>query len=257
MRSAELARLAGITVRTLRHYHQVGVLIEPPRASNGYREYSIRDLVQVLRIRQLSGLGVTLGQMPALLGDGDGDGESAAQLLDELDRELDRQIEGLAQQRELIAQLRRHGASPDMPTELAPFFGLFAVAGYPQRVAQMDRDQAVLLSRFSGESGKAYLSALYEQLSRRPDVVRAAADFSRRFDALGENSSDEQIADLVGDFATALADVLTALTPQGQVIELGRAAELLDEYGAETYTEAQRRALALLAQRFTGSLSEP
>lgn len=28
MRSAEIARLAGVTVRTLRHYHQVGVLAE-------------------------------------------------------------------------------------------------------------------------------------------------------------------------------------------------------------------------------------
>lgn len=33
-----MARLAGVTVRTLRHYHQVQVLAEPPRTSNGYRE---------------------------------------------------------------------------------------------------------------------------------------------------------------------------------------------------------------------------
>ncbi|WP_084195160.1 MerR family DNA-binding transcriptional regulator [Streptosporangium amethystogenes] len=37
MNSSELGSLAGVTVRALRHYHQVGVLDEPPRGPNGYR----------------------------------------------------------------------------------------------------------------------------------------------------------------------------------------------------------------------------
>lgn len=39
MRSNELAKLAGVTVRTLRHYHAIGLMAEPSRAENGYREY--------------------------------------------------------------------------------------------------------------------------------------------------------------------------------------------------------------------------
>lgn len=251
MHSAEIARLAGVTVRTLRHYHQVGVLAEPPRTSNGYRDYSIQDLVLVLRIRQLSGLGVPLEQMSTILDDADSDDRSSAQLLDELDQQLAQQVERITEQRELIAHLRSHGASPDVPTELAPFYALFTLAGYPQRVAQMDRDQAVLLSHFSGDSGKAYLSALYEQLSQRPGLVTASAEFTRRFEDLDETSSDAQIADLVEDFVTSLAEVVSSLMPEGQVIELGRAAELLDKYGAEAYNTQQRRALALLSQRFS------
>ncbi|EED6225780.1 MerR family DNA-binding transcriptional regulator, partial [Salmonella enterica subsp. enterica serovar Haifa] len=49
MHSNELARLAGVTVRALRHYHQVGILAEPERRSNGYREYDVHDLIRVLR----------------------------------------------------------------------------------------------------------------------------------------------------------------------------------------------------------------
>lgn len=82
MRSAEIARLAGVTVRTLRHYHQVQVLAEPPRTSNGYREYTIRDLVRLLRIEQLSGLGVPLERMPAVFDDADSEELSSVQLLD-------------------------------------------------------------------------------------------------------------------------------------------------------------------------------
>lgn len=60
MRSKELADLAGVTVRALRHYHQLGLLPEPPRAKNGYREYGAVDLARVLRIKRLSSLGISL-----------------------------------------------------------------------------------------------------------------------------------------------------------------------------------------------------
>ncbi|WP_270479843.1 MerR family DNA-binding transcriptional regulator [Collinsella tanakaei] len=51
MKSNELAKLAGVTVRTLRHYHAIGLLDEPPRQANGYRDYRPEDLLRVLRIR--------------------------------------------------------------------------------------------------------------------------------------------------------------------------------------------------------------
>jgi DNA-binding transcriptional MerR regulator len=37
--SGELARLAGFSADTLRHYERKGVLARPRRAGNGYREY--------------------------------------------------------------------------------------------------------------------------------------------------------------------------------------------------------------------------
>ncbi|TLP90511.1 hypothetical protein FEF26_15315 [Nesterenkonia salmonea] len=168
-----------------------------------------------------------------------------------MDEKLALEIERLTKQRKVISQLRSHGASPDVPAELAPLYALLTVPGYPQRAAQVDRDQAVLLSHFSGESAKAYLSGLSEYLKHHPDLVAASVDFTRRFDALGETSSDEQITELVGEFATPLAEVVSSLLPEGQVIELGRAADLLDEYGAVAYSEAQRKTLALLARRFS------
>ena len=48
MRSNEVAKLAGVTVRTLRHYHQLGLLSEPPRRANGYRDYSPADTPSLL-----------------------------------------------------------------------------------------------------------------------------------------------------------------------------------------------------------------
>ena len=58
LRSGDVAKLAGVTVRTLRHYRSIGLLPEPPRDDNGYCSYGIEDLARVLRIKRLASLGL-------------------------------------------------------------------------------------------------------------------------------------------------------------------------------------------------------
>ncbi|WP_415394437.1 MerR family transcriptional regulator (plasmid) [Rhodococcus globerulus] len=101
MNSAELAKRAGVSVRALRHYPKIGVLAEPPRLTNGYRQYGYHDLVHVLRIKRLSALGIPLSGMAELVAEGTGE-----DLLDELDRELETAIIGLNHQRHLISRVR-------------------------------------------------------------------------------------------------------------------------------------------------------
>ena len=60
LRSGDVAKLAGVTVRTLRHYRSIGLLPEPPRDDNGYCSYGIEDLARVLRIKRLASLGFSL-----------------------------------------------------------------------------------------------------------------------------------------------------------------------------------------------------
>lgn len=50
----ELAALAGVSTRTVRHYHPLGLLPEPVRLPNGYREYRLRDAVLLARVRRLT-----------------------------------------------------------------------------------------------------------------------------------------------------------------------------------------------------------
>lgn len=256
MRSAEIARLAGVSVRTLRHYHQIGVLAEPPRTSNGYRDYSIQDLIKVLRIRQLSSLGIPLEQAALILDDTDAETMSSKELRDQLDRQLAEEIERLTHQRQLIAQLSAYDATPDLPPELVPFYSLFTVAGYSRRIAQMDRDQAILWSHFAEETGKAHLVALYQKLTERPELLVASAELSQRFEAIDSSSTDEQISNLVEDFITVFADVAPSLVPDAQAVELGAAAELIENYADETYNAQQLHTLTLLAQRLT-TAAEP
>jgi DNA-binding transcriptional MerR regulator len=62
MRIGELAGLVGISTRAIRHYHRVGLLPEPARKPNGYREYSLRDAVGLARVRRLTELGLSLDE---------------------------------------------------------------------------------------------------------------------------------------------------------------------------------------------------
>lgn len=104
LRSAELSELAGTTPRALRHYHQIGLLPEVPRDSNGYRRYGARDLVRVLRIRQLAASGVPLRDIGKLLDQG---GMGLNQVLLELDKQLEAEAERIRIRRSMLADLRR------------------------------------------------------------------------------------------------------------------------------------------------------
>lgn len=59
----EIARLAGTTSRTLRHYDDIGLLRPSRIALNGYRHYDQAALVRLQRILLLRGLGLGLPQI--------------------------------------------------------------------------------------------------------------------------------------------------------------------------------------------------
>lgn len=63
----QIARLAGTTSRTLRHYDQVG-LVPPSRVGeNGYRYYDARSLIRLQRVLLLRELGLGLKQIRQVL----------------------------------------------------------------------------------------------------------------------------------------------------------------------------------------------
>ena len=63
----EIARRTAVTVRTLHYYEQIGLLVPSERTAAGHRRYGARDVVRLRRIATLSGLGVPLREIGALL----------------------------------------------------------------------------------------------------------------------------------------------------------------------------------------------
>lgn len=69
----EVARLLGVTPKTVRHYHKLGLIAEPSRSEGGYRLYSGVDLVRLQHIRRLQSLGLSLQKIKMILDSHDPD----------------------------------------------------------------------------------------------------------------------------------------------------------------------------------------
>ncbi len=83
LRIGDLARLGGVSVRMLRHYHELGLLLPSSvDAKTGYRSYDSVQLGRLRRIVALKNLGLTLGQVGEILDGSPTDDELRALLLE-------------------------------------------------------------------------------------------------------------------------------------------------------------------------------
>jgi DNA-binding transcriptional MerR regulator len=71
IRCGELARRAGVSTDTLRHYERRGLLPCPERSAAGYRLYSPEALDRVRLIRGALSIGFTVNELGAILADRD------------------------------------------------------------------------------------------------------------------------------------------------------------------------------------------
>jgi len=95
----QIARLAGTTSRTLRHYGELGLLSPLRVGENGYRYYDAEALVRLQRILLLRELGIGLPQIAEILArptSQEGALEAHLAWLEQESRRLDRQIAAVA-----------------------------------------------------------------------------------------------------------------------------------------------------------------
>ncbi|MGC5010207.1 MerR family transcriptional regulator [Streptosporangium sp. DT93] len=247
MRSSDLASLADVTVRTLRHYHRIGILPEPERDPSGYRRYTIHDLIRLLRIKRLAALGLPLDRVAGVLDAEEGDHDD---LLGGLERELDDRIARLTRQRTLLRVIREHRTAPDVPPELARFFAAFALAGTSPAMNRIDRDQSVLLAHLLGEEGVSYLTVFYERVAA-PGTVEVVTELARRFDRLEADADPAVVGRLADDFAERMGALVAGLTwPEGSADLLDRKVhELFDQYMRDALNPAQKIVIARVTER--------
>ncbi len=189
MRSKEIADLAGVTVRTLRHYHKIGLLHEPKRAENGYCEYAVDDLIRLLRIKTLASLGFSLEDIASMLEDEEAGGQSVTydEKLEELDRELASQIERLEEQRRTVARLRAEGISPDIPLRASR-----SCASSPtpasSSMEEVDKTSLLLAAHLYADEDFREIDSFCTALAER-DLVKDYQRASKLLENLDEDSS--------------------------------------------------------------------
>ena len=67
MHIGELAEKTGLSLRTIRHYDEVGLLKPSGRTDGGFRLYTQRDFSRLMLIRRMKPLGFPLEEMTDLL----------------------------------------------------------------------------------------------------------------------------------------------------------------------------------------------
>ncbi|KVM52099.1 MerR family transcriptional regulator [Burkholderia ubonensis] len=114
LKVGELAKRSGLTVRTLHHYHAIGLLTPSARADNGYRLYDRDDIARLHQIQALRRFGLSLAEIGYYLN------QPGAPLVDLVAKQitlLDRQIEQSAQLRERLVRLHAQlaeGTEPEL-----------------------------------------------------------------------------------------------------------------------------------------------
>jgi DNA-binding transcriptional MerR regulator len=256
MRIGELAGLVGISTRAIRHYHRVGLLAEPARKANGYREYSLRDAVELARVRRLTELGLSLDEVgDALAGDAERD---LLEILRELDADLARQESDLHRRRVRLAQLLRQAEAGGKPAEQAPvsaelagLFGRMAhvAAGRPgpePATAAKDRDLMALLETASPAGDTGWLDVLTGTLNSDPGAVERAYAVYARLDELAGSPRVETTAQAI--VAAVPEPARRAIRfPDGDLEDAGFGAAFYADF-APAQAAAIRRAIDLVKE---------
>lgn len=110
----ELAKRAGITVRTLHHYEQTGLLLPSARSAAGYRLYNLADVQRLHMIQTLAKAGLELAEIRDFL---EQRSLSLAELLDGQITLLDKQLRSIHTLRNRLVELRTgltDDATPDL-----------------------------------------------------------------------------------------------------------------------------------------------
>ncbi|AVH99632.1 MerR family DNA-binding transcriptional regulator [Streptomyces sp. WAC00288] len=89
MQIGEVAARTELSLRTIRHYEETGLVIPSARSQGGFRLYTETDVARLMVIRRMKPLGFTLDQMRDLLDATDrldaDDAEDATNATDRLD----------------------------------------------------------------------------------------------------------------------------------------------------------------------------
>jgi DNA-binding transcriptional MerR regulator len=102
----QIAKLAGTTSRTLRHYDEVGLLKPSRTGGNGYRYYDQAALVRLQRILLLRELGLGLPAIAEVLGHEPDAGKALGRHLEWLQQEQGRLVRQIASVQQTIAAMK-------------------------------------------------------------------------------------------------------------------------------------------------------
>ncbi|MBF4625103.1 MerR family transcriptional regulator [Clavibacter sp. VKM Ac-2872] len=213
VRIGDAAAFVGVTPRTIRHYHQIGLIPEPERGTDDRRRYGYADMVRLMWIRRMADAGIALEDIRAAFadpeagdaaaaaadaaapaapaaaaGDDTAGDEDVADVLGRLEATLAAQEVELRRQREAVRRLRARGSRLGLLSDLVAR----RLEGLPEgSLRQADLDALLVMERSLGPLVAALNATRYIAVATLPGL-REASD---RVDAAEEALDDTVSAD--------------------------------------------------------------
>ncbi len=247
----QVADLFGVTVRTLHHYDEIGLLVPSERSRAGYRLYTAEDLTRLQQVVVYRRLEMPLDEIATLLEGG----EDAA---DHLRRQRDTVMQRLGELTELVAAIdraleREMSEQPATTEDLKELFGDGFEDEYQQEAQERwGKTDAWKQSRSRTER---YTKADWAEVKAEADAINAAfvAALSSGEPATSERAMDaaeqhrlhihDRFYDLDHTFHRGLADMYVAdprFTKTYEDIAPGLAAYVRDAIHANADRHASR-----------------
>jgi DNA-binding transcriptional MerR regulator len=189
----QAAAFAGVTVKTVRHYHKLGLVEEPERDSSGYRRYGSDALLRLVQTRTLAAAGVPLADVKTLL---DADTTQFTTALADVERQLTEHIDELTARRDMLRRLA-DGDRALLPERAVALLDRMLDLGFTTQEATNTREGWVLARALVPEGFDAYLTNFEHALedTRLITLTRRAAE------AATWQPNDPRIAELATETA--------------------------------------------------------
>ncbi|MGW3396605.1 MerR family transcriptional regulator [Streptomyces hydrogenans] len=201
----QAAGFIGVTIKTVRHYHRLGLVAEPDRDGSGYRRYGSADLFRLTRVRTLAEAGVPLAEIGGLL---DAGPEHFAATLQDVHRRLTEQIEALTARRDRLHRLD-HGDRALLPDRACAALERLTALGFDPDYVAAQREALVLARAGVPEIFDRFLARLESSLDD-PESV----DLTRRgLEAASWDPADPRIPELARVWAAKLLADRSLLEP--------------------------------------------
>lgn len=210
----EVAKLIGVSSKTIRYYHEIGLLAEPKRTEGGYRLYTAQDLLRLQRIRRLRSLGLPLDRIKEILGGSEVEQEVVLRnALQSLAEELTAQILELEERREMLKRLLAEATlnQPQLPGEEPSALLLDIVrdrlGAYFANISEeswkwSEKVDALLGAFHWPESYRERIKDVVQHIAEQPEQYRQLFALEERFAALAFEAEDSPAVErLAEDYA--------------------------------------------------------
>ncbi|MGW1342689.1 MerR family transcriptional regulator [Kribbella sp. NPDC002412] len=236
---SQLAAYAGVTVRAIRHYHQIGLLPEPERDQSGYRTYNAAAVVRLIRIHTLADAGVPLARVQQLL---DAGPEEFAAGVQEIDKQLRAEVRRLQGNRKRIARLAA-GEHLALPQSVVGYLDRLRGLGVEEWYIELERDAWIMVAAQLPHLVDAVIGMKHAALED-PDMVKL---YSLLRGGLDWQADDPRIIEMADILERLMIRAVQAGEVGADVVD-DRFVALMDATMAESAPGAEQL-LAILAER--------